>query len=244
MTTLIAIHDGAPTTTSKTIADGTNNSHKAVIQLARKYQPDLEEFGQLTFEMGVESRHGAGQKTEIAILNERQATLLLSYMRNTPTIREFKKRLVKAFYEMAEELKGQQGQIPPPSHPLPSQSLPPPIHREAINAIARKAAEPWVERYRQFLRAEIETLQRGGADESELAMVLSVMEITFPSLARKDFETLDALRFVQDTGAMERAVEALKALNPVINALHVAREVESPARPTRRPAPSRGATGR
>jgi phage regulator Rha-like protein len=55
--------------------------------------------------MAVTSSTGAGQKTEYAALNERQATLLLSYMRNVEVIRSFKIKLVKKFYEMAEEIR-------------------------------------------------------------------------------------------------------------------------------------------
>ncbi len=112
MNALITIHNGIPTTTSVAIAEGTQRSHKTVIQLVRQYQADLEEFGQLAFVMRVESSHGAGQKTEVAILSEHQATLILTYMRNTTIIRGFKKALVKAFYELAE--KGRVGNASEP----------------------------------------------------------------------------------------------------------------------------------
>ncbi len=48
---------------------------------------------------------GGTQKREVAVLNEHQATLILTYMRNRKSIREFKKKLVKAFFLMAEKLK-------------------------------------------------------------------------------------------------------------------------------------------
>ena len=113
MTTLVTIHDGTPTTTSLAIAEGTKSQHKNVLELVRKYQPDLEEFGKLAFETRKgngnsafqtrNSKSNAGRPTEIARLNERQSTLLMTYMRNTAIVREFKKRLVKGFYEMAEK---------------------------------------------------------------------------------------------------------------------------------------------
>ena len=110
MNSLIAIHNGTPTTTSVTIAEGTKRSHKNILELIRKYQPDLEEFGSLAFQTRVMREDGrGGQKTEIAILNERQATLVMTYMRNTPTVREFKKRLVMEFYKLAEA----QANLPP-----------------------------------------------------------------------------------------------------------------------------------
>lgn len=37
-------------------------------------------------------------------LNEQQATLLMTYLRNTPVVREFKKELVRQFYAMRKEL--------------------------------------------------------------------------------------------------------------------------------------------
>lgn len=48
---------------------------------------------------------GGMQTREFAILNERQATLLITYMRNTDIVRQFKMRLVKRFYELAETLR-------------------------------------------------------------------------------------------------------------------------------------------
>lgn len=38
------------------------------------------------------------------ILNEQQATLLITYLRNTKPVRAFKKELVKAFFEMRDEV--------------------------------------------------------------------------------------------------------------------------------------------
>ena len=37
-------------------------------------------------------------------MNEQQATLLITYLRNTEPVKEFKKNLVKAFFEMRDEL--------------------------------------------------------------------------------------------------------------------------------------------
>jgi len=94
---------------SETIAQGVDGQHKNVLQLIRTYREDLEEFGTLESETraftGVD---GKVQHREVFLLNEPQATLLLTYMRNMNRIRQFKKALVKAFYEMANQLKTQQ----------------------------------------------------------------------------------------------------------------------------------------
>ena len=79
-----------------------------MILLVRKYLSDLEEFGQVDFKSTRPDR--GGHPVEVASLNEQQATLLLTYMRNSEIVRAFKKRLVRAFFEMAARL--QQAQNP------------------------------------------------------------------------------------------------------------------------------------
>lgn len=101
MNSIVSIVDGQSVTTSLAIAEGVGNSHKTVIQLIRQNTSDLEEFGPLAFEMR-NSTSGAGRPTEVALLNEQQSTLIMTYMRNNDIVREFKKRLVKAFYELAQ----------------------------------------------------------------------------------------------------------------------------------------------
>ncbi|WP_375618867.1 Rha family transcriptional regulator [Bartonella sp. AC134YNZD] len=106
MNNLVTINnDGIVVTTSLKIAEGVGNTHKTVIQLVRNNRKDFEEFGSLGFEIQVSKRDGkGGQKREVAILNEPQATLLMTYMRNNDTVRAFKKALVKAFYDLKNQL--------------------------------------------------------------------------------------------------------------------------------------------
>ncbi|MEM7621126.1 MAG: Rha family transcriptional regulator [Pseudomonadota bacterium] len=112
MSNLVSLNEtGSPVTTSLAIADGVGYEHKSVIQLVRQYVEDLREFGNIAFEMR-NSTSGAGRPTEYALLNEQQATLLLTYFRNTDIVREFKKRLVKAFFELAEKVRTQVPQVP------------------------------------------------------------------------------------------------------------------------------------
>ncbi len=114
---IVSILNGVPTATSITIAEGTRVQHKNVMELVRTYQADLEEFGSLAFETRVTRQDGrGGEQAEIALLNERQATMIMTYMRNTAVVREFKKRLVKAFYELAEVAR-----LAPPTPPNPIQ---------------------------------------------------------------------------------------------------------------------------
>lgn len=110
---LVTLNGDAAVTTTLAIADGTENEHKSVIQLVRTYLADLEEIGLVAFEMRARlpGQHGGGD-TEYASLNEPQATLLLTYMRNSDVVRGFKKRLVSAFFQMAQQLALQKFNVP------------------------------------------------------------------------------------------------------------------------------------
>lgn len=104
---IVTINDGQAVTTTMAIALGTDNQHKNVIEMVRSYLDDLEEFGRVAFETRPFETAGGTQRREVAILNEQQSTLLLTYMRNSDIVRSFKKHLVKEFWAMAEKLRGQ-----------------------------------------------------------------------------------------------------------------------------------------
>lgn len=92
--------DGQPQTTSLIVAEGTKVEHRAVLQLIRNNLDDFEEFGRVAFQMRPFDTAGGVQQREVAVLTEEHATLLLTYMRNSDVVREFKKRLVHAFYAL------------------------------------------------------------------------------------------------------------------------------------------------
>lgn len=102
--------DGEPRTTSLIVAQGTEVEHASVIKLIRNNITDFEEFGLVGFEIRPRptGQHG-GADVEYAILNEAQATLLLTYMRNSDIVRQFKKSLVRAFYELRNRQPALQG---------------------------------------------------------------------------------------------------------------------------------------
>lgn len=110
---LVTIRDGDAVTTTLAIAEGTLNDHASVIALVRRYAPDLEEFGLLGFEIRPRAagQHGGGE-TEFALLTEPQATLLLTFMRNTEIVRAFKKKLVREFWELVQERNRAKSSMP------------------------------------------------------------------------------------------------------------------------------------
>jgi len=102
---LVTLRGGDPVTTSTTIALGTHVEHRAVLQLIRAHLPKLERFGGVAFEMRPFQTPGGEQSRDVALLNERQATLLMTFMRNTEVVAEFKFHLVDAFFGMAQKLR-------------------------------------------------------------------------------------------------------------------------------------------
>lgn len=107
MSELVFSRDGIAVTTSLLVAKGVQVEHRAVLQLIRKYIPDFETFGSLIFETvkgKALPQGGFAKSTEIAILNEPQTTLLLTFFKNTEIVRKFKVALVQKFYELREQL--------------------------------------------------------------------------------------------------------------------------------------------
>jgi phage regulator Rha-like protein len=94
--------DSVPFTTSDIVAEHAQIKYRQVQDLCQKYESDLREFGILTFETSVSGK--AGQPKHIYRLNEEQATLLITYLKNTKPVREFKKELVRQFFLMRKEL--------------------------------------------------------------------------------------------------------------------------------------------
>ena len=100
-----ATADAIPFTTSEIIAEYAEVSIDTISHLLRKHKSDFEEFGVLGFKIRKPPAGSKGGRPEkIYELNEEQATLLITYLKNTPQVRAFKKELVRQFYAMREEL--------------------------------------------------------------------------------------------------------------------------------------------
>lgn len=91
-----------PYTTPEVIANNTGNNLDNVNRLIRNKKDSLERFGFLGFE--IRKLNGRGRPKKIYHLNEQQATLLITFLDNTPQVELFKVALVKQFYEMRDEL--------------------------------------------------------------------------------------------------------------------------------------------
>ncbi len=98
------------------IAEKTDNLPQSILDLITRNILDFEEFGNLRFEIvGLKRTTKSGLSrgfvdSKVYYLNEQQATLLMTYLRNSEKVRNFKKRLVKEFYRMREEIKSKNHQ--------------------------------------------------------------------------------------------------------------------------------------
>lgn len=86
-----------PRIDSRVLAKHLANTHQHVRELLTRYISDFRELGILRLQTG--EIQGRGQPEKYAMLNEDQTYLLLTYSRNTATVRALKVRLVKAFRE-------------------------------------------------------------------------------------------------------------------------------------------------
>ena len=91
-----------PYTTSKIISEYGGQEHKAVKQLTKTYIKKFQKLGKVTFEMSFNPKTSRNYK--VYKLNEPQATFLITLMKNTDRVVNFKFELTKQFYAMREEL--------------------------------------------------------------------------------------------------------------------------------------------
>lgn len=106
-TSLVRMIDGEPKTDTMIVAAKTGNQHASVIRLVRDNLADFGKFGRVGFEIAPFQTAGGMQSREVANLNEQQATLLITYLRNTDPVRELKVALVQDFYAMRQALATQ-----------------------------------------------------------------------------------------------------------------------------------------
>lgn len=105
MKSLIQIVSSEPKVSHRIIAENTDNKQININKLINANLSDFQEFGEVEV---VETRvqtAGGEQLQKTFWLNEAQATLLMTYLRNSEVVKTFKKNLVKAFFMMKEKLE-------------------------------------------------------------------------------------------------------------------------------------------
>ncbi|KVN17910.1 MULTISPECIES: Rha family transcriptional regulator [unclassified Burkholderia] len=104
---LVVPVDGEARASSEIIARGVGQGHRGLMQLIRKHSVSFQELGPLQFQIRkgrALEQGGFAKATEYAMLNEHQATLLITFMRNSPSVIAFKIALVKEFFRMRDVL--------------------------------------------------------------------------------------------------------------------------------------------
>ncbi|HEL0756712.1 TPA: Rha family transcriptional regulator [Streptococcus equi subsp. zooepidemicus] len=90
-----------PYTLSSIVAECAEVQHHTITRTIRKNLERFERFGKVGFKIqAMES----GQQSKDYILNEQQATLLITFLKNTEQVANFKENLVRAFFEMRDEV--------------------------------------------------------------------------------------------------------------------------------------------
>jgi phage regulator Rha-like protein len=98
---LVSIHEGSPVVSHRVVAENISYNQNNLSRVIREHIEDFEEFGAVGFEIQArKDGNRGGDQAKTYLLNEPQATLLMTYLKNTPIVRQFKKTLVRAFYEM------------------------------------------------------------------------------------------------------------------------------------------------
>ncbi len=90
-----------PYTLSSIVAECAGVQHHTITRTIRKQFERFERLGKVGFKIQPSE---SGQQTKDYILNEQQATLLITFLKNTKQVASFKENLVKAFFEMRDEL--------------------------------------------------------------------------------------------------------------------------------------------
>lgn len=97
--------DAEPFTTADVIAKYAGISHPSINRIITTHLDRLTHFGKVRFKI---TPLPSGQKTKVYELNEQQSTLLITFLKNTPRVADFKEELVRQFFEMRRLLLKQQ----------------------------------------------------------------------------------------------------------------------------------------
>lgn len=115
-----------PRVDSRLIAQQLGIQHKNALELLKKHRADFEQLGKVAFQT---EPLPSGQTERLALLNEDQSYLLLTFSRNTAKVRALKVRLVKAFSEARKAAAMRQEDYLPAYHEL----------HDAIDAVAAES---------------------------------------------------------------------------------------------------------
>lgn len=97
--------DAEPFTTTKVISEFSEVSHRYIKKQISSHTEAFLSFGLL---VAYATESTGGRPEEITKLNEQQAYFLMTLLKNTPMVVEFKRQLVRCFFLMRQELTRRQ----------------------------------------------------------------------------------------------------------------------------------------
>ena len=100
---------------TRLLAKHLGNQHKNVFELVKNYKADFEHLGKVTFQT---EALPSGQLEKFALLNEDQAYLLLTYSRNTATVRALKVKMVAAYRDARRAAEVREAEYLPSYHAM------------------------------------------------------------------------------------------------------------------------------
>lgn len=106
----------APRVDSRLLAQHMGVKHKNSMELLDKHKVDFIELGVVAFQTEKPTGPSGGRPERFALLNEDQAYLLLTYSRNTATVRALKVNLVRAFSQARKATEQRQTEYLPSYH--------------------------------------------------------------------------------------------------------------------------------
>jgi len=122
------------------------------MQLIRKHVKPMEELGRVQFEIASFATQGGSQAREVAILNEHQAALLLSLMRNSEKVIDFKVALVKEFFRIRDALRNRDMNLWQQMQALISKEVSSQVPLILLRSLlTRRRSLPLVTRYRYWI---------------------------------------------------------------------------------------------
>lgn len=108
MTDLVYVKKDDAFTDSMVIAEATDNQHESIVRILHKQRKRFERYGPLEFRQMKSGKRG--RPVNAYMLNETQATLLITYLRSSEKVDDFKEELVRQFFQMRRILAERQTQ--------------------------------------------------------------------------------------------------------------------------------------
>jgi phage regulator Rha-like protein len=179
----ITTQNGALVVDSRLIAEELGIEHRALMQNIKKHQSVIEQgFGVITFEMSkpLEGSRG-GRPENIAYLTEDQATLLMTFSRNTEQVINCKVNLVKAFAVAKDKLSQKPASLPQ-------------NYKEALKAlIAEVEAKELLEAEKALLEAENHQLSEALDELFDYSSIVRIAKFNKIHESKFDWRSLKAL---------------------------------------------------